>query len=212
MGADAEAEAEAELIARCRRGDPAAWDELFDRHYAAAARFIFQLGADFTREDADDICQEVFLSVIRNLDGFQGGCRFQTWLFRIAANKARDHRERRRAAKRGAGQIPVSLQEQDPETGLSLDPPSRQAGPDAALIKVEQVALLHAALDQLGEPCRELIEMRYFGDLAYEEIGAALQVNVKTVSSRLSRCLDRLEQIVKAGISRENPVIFPSNR
>ena len=43
---------EGELIARCRRGEAAAWDELFDRHYAAAGRFIFQLGHDFTREDA----------------------------------------------------------------------------------------------------------------------------------------------------------------
>ena len=44
---------EAELLARCRRGETEAWDELFDLHYAAAGRFIFQLGNDFTREDAE---------------------------------------------------------------------------------------------------------------------------------------------------------------
>src|SRR5438552_16302419 len=98
-------ESEAELLARCRRGEAAAWDELFDRHYGASGRFIFQLGHDFTREDAEEICQEVFLSVIKNLDSFHGGSQFQTWLFRIAANKARDYRERQRAAKRGGGQI-----------------------------------------------------------------------------------------------------------
>jgi hypothetical protein len=42
---------EGELIARCRRGEAAAWDELFDRHYDATARFVFQLGHDLTRED-----------------------------------------------------------------------------------------------------------------------------------------------------------------
>ena len=63
-----------------------------------------------TREDAEEICQEVFLSVIRNLDSFHGESQFQTWLFRIAANKARDYRERRNAAKRGGGQNPISLQ------------------------------------------------------------------------------------------------------
>src|ERR1039458_4690013 len=102
-------DAEAELIARCRRGEAGAWDELFDRHYAAAGRFIFQLGHDFLREDVEEICQEVFLSVIRNLDSFQGECQFQTWLFRVAANKARDYRQRQRAAKRGGGQASVSL-------------------------------------------------------------------------------------------------------
>src|SRR3954454_21493726 len=58
---------EAELIAGCRQGDPLAWDELFNRHYAAAARFVFQLSHEFTREDAEEICKEVFLSVIKNL-------------------------------------------------------------------------------------------------------------------------------------------------
>jgi RNA polymerase sigma-70 factor (ECF subfamily) len=109
---------EAELIARCRRGDAEAWDELFDRHYAAAGRFVFQLGHDFSREDVEEICQEVFLSVIRNLQSFHGGSQFQTWLFRIAANKARDYRQRRQAAKRGGGQAPLSLQAEDPDTGL----------------------------------------------------------------------------------------------
>src|SRR5438093_7546914 len=49
--------AEAELIARCRRGEPEAWAELFDLHYAAAGRFVFQLAPDFTREDVEEICQ-----------------------------------------------------------------------------------------------------------------------------------------------------------
>ena len=94
-------DAETELLVRCRRGDENAWNELFDLHYAAAARFVFQLGHDFTAEDAEEICQESFLSVIRNLNSFNGKSQFQTWLFRIAANKARDFRERGQAAKRG---------------------------------------------------------------------------------------------------------------
>src|SRR6266705_2921448 len=111
-------ESEAELLARCRRGEAAAWDELFDRYYAAAGRFILQLGHDLTREDAEELCQEVFLSVIKNLDSFHGDSQFQTWLFRIAANKTRDYRERRYAAKRGGGHLTLSLQAEDPDTGL----------------------------------------------------------------------------------------------
>src|SRR2546422_3241785 len=142
-------ESEAELLARCRRGEAAAWDELFDRHYAAAGRFIFQLGSDFTREDAEEICQEVFLSVIRNLESFHGESQFQTWLFRIATNKARDYRERQHAAKRGGGQIPLSLQAEDPETGLTLDLPGNTPAPDAELLTAEKMALVRQALDQL---------------------------------------------------------------
>jgi RNA polymerase sigma-70 factor, ECF subfamily len=207
MGSDAEAD----LLARCRRGEAGAWDDLFDRHYAAAGRFVFQLGHDFSREDVEEICQEVFLSVIRNLDSFHGGSQFQTWLFRIAANKARDYRERRNAAKRGGGQPPVSLQAEDPESGLTLDPPSTTPPPDATLMNAEQAALVHQALDQLGEPCREIIELRYFGDLSYDEISRSLDLNPKTVSSRLSKCLDRLEIITRRLFAGEKSAAFPSN-
>jgi len=196
--------AEAGLIARCRQGEAQAWDELFDRHYAAAGRFVFQLAPDFNREDVEEICQETFLSAIKALDSFNGRSQLQTWLFRIAANKARDYRERQRAAKRGGGQTTVSLQAEDPENGLTLDPPTPLPAPDATLMSAERIALTRAALDQLGEPCREIIELRYFGDLSYDEIGNELQLNVKTVSSRLSKCLDRLEEIARGLFSREN--------
>lgn len=204
-------QAEAQLLARCRRGEADAWDELFDRHYAAAGRFVFQLASDFTREDVEEVCQEVFLSVIRNLNSFQGESQFQTWLFRIATNKARDFREKRTAAKRGGGQLPLSLQAEDAETGLTLDPPSPAPAPDVDLLNVERAELVRDALDQVGEPCREIIELRYFGDLSYDELSTELKLNPKTVSSRLSKCLDKLEGIAKRVFSAGKERGIPSN-
>ena len=78
-------------------------------------------------------------------------------------------------------------------------------------MNVEQVALVHQALDQLGEPCRGIVEMRYFGDLSYDEISRSLDLNPKTVSSRLSKCLDRLEVITRKIFAREKSTAFPSN-
>lgn len=199
MGSDAEAV----LLARCRRGEAAAWDELFDLHYAPTARFLFQTGSDWVPEDVEELCQEVFLAVIRNLDSFQGGSQFQTWLFRIAVNKARDFRERQQAAKRGAGHVPLSLNAEDPATGLTLDAPSTAPGPDALLMAAEQGAQVHRALEQVGASCREVIELRYFADLSYDEIGLLTGINPKTVSSRLSKCLDRLEEILRRVLPRE---------
>ena len=132
-------------------------------------------------------------------------------LFRIAANKARDFRERGQAAKRGHGQKPLSLNAEDPETGLSLDPPSGDAPPDLRLLQAENVHLVHESLDRLGEPCREIIELRYFADLSYEEISASLGLNMKTVSSRLSKCLDKLELTMRTLFSGGQPSILPSN-
>jgi RNA polymerase sigma-70 factor (ECF subfamily) len=202
---------ENELIRRCRQGEAGAWDELFDLHYAAAARFVFQLGHSFTWEDAEEICQEVFLSVIKNLDSFRGQSQFQTWVFRIATNKARDYRQRQQAVKRGGGEVVISLQAERTDNAPPIDPPSSAPGPDASLLKSEQAALLHEAMERLGEPCREIIELRYFGDLSYEEISQSLALNPKTVSSRLSKCLDRLEEIARTVFSGAKLASTPSN-
>lgn len=195
---------EAELIARCRRGEADAWDELFDRYYSTAGKFIYQISPSFTADDVEEICQEVFLAVIRNLHHFEGQSTFQTWLFRIAANKSRDHIDRFKAAKRGGGVTPYSLDAENPENGLKIDPPSTAAPPDGALISSEQALLLRESMDQLGDPCREIIELKYFGDLSYQEIADELALNVKTVSSRLSKCLDRLEEIFKRARKQED--------
>jgi RNA polymerase sigma-70 factor (ECF subfamily) len=203
---------EPELLRYCRRGDAEAWDELFDRHYAATARFIFQLGHDFSWEDAEEICQETFLSVIRSIRTFQGQSQLQTWVFRIAANKARDYRQKRHAAKRGGGQIPVPLHSDKAGDGPVVDPPTAAPGPDAVLMNSERMALLNQALEKLGEPCRELIELRYFAELGHDEIGRSLDMNPKTVSSRLSKCLDRLEEIAGHVFSGAKAAHSPSNQ
>ena len=88
---------------------------------------------------------------------------------------------------------------------------------EAATISPERTAELMAledALQQLEpfDPRKsQVVELRYFGDLSYEELGATLNLNVKTVSSRLSKCLDRLEEIARRIFSRETPDVFPSN-
>jgi RNA polymerase sigma-70 factor, ECF subfamily len=188
---------DAELISRCLKGEAEAWDQLFDRHYSPVARFICQLSPNLSREDVEEICQEVFLAVIRNLSSFHGSSQLQTWIFRIATNKARDFREHQRAAKRGGGRTILSLQAEDPASGLVIDPPTGAPGPDAQYISAEQMSMVRQALDKLNGPCREIIDLRYFAGLSYEEIGLALKLNPKTVSSRLSKCLDRLEDLAR---------------
>ena len=194
---------EAELIDRCRRGNSDAWDSLFDKYYATAARFVFQLSGNFSHEDTEEICQETFLAVVRNLPSFQARSSFQTWLLRIAANKAMDFRQKALAAKRGGDKVHLSLHASDGQDEPPVDPPSGRPAPDAALVQVETCHLVRRALDQLGDPCREIIELRYYGDLSYAEIAAELRLNPKTVSSRLSKCLDRMAVVAKEILPQE---------
>ena len=200
---------DANLLSRCRAGDSAAWDELFDRYYPVAFRFVFQLSANFSREDAEEICQEAFVAVVRSLGSFDGRSAFQTWLLRIASNKAFDFRSRLVAAKRGGGMTPVSLDASPEEGGSAAEPRSSSPSPDAALLLSENAMLMRQCLDRVGNPCREIIELRYYGDLSYDEIAAALALNVKTVSSRLSKCLDRLGEIARKVFAAGKAPGFP---
>jgi RNA polymerase sigma-70 factor (ECF subfamily) len=176
---------------------------LFDKYYAVVARFIFQLSADFSHEDTEEICQETFISVVRNLASFQAKSSFQTWLLRIATNKAMDFRARATAAKRGGNATHLSLHGADGSNETAIDPASPALGPDALLFQSETFALVRQSLDRLDAPCREIIELRYYGDLGYAEIALELRLNPKTVSSRLSKCLDRLGLIAKQIFPRE---------
>ncbi len=205
-------DAERRLIDRCRSGEAAAWDELFDHHYAATSRFVFQLSSDFSVEDSEEICQETFLSVVKNLGSFRSVSALQTWIFRIAANKARDYRAKQTAAKRGGGMTPLSLQAEDDEGNRLLDPPSPLPSPDTELLREEKWKLVGEAMQRLGGPCQEILELRYFGDMPYQEISRTLNLNEKTVSSRLSKCRDKLEKILRQIFSREEIAVFPSKK
>ena len=192
------------LIERCLQGEKEAWDELFDLHYGPTSRFVYQLSSDYTIEDCEEICQEAFLSIIKNLGNFNGRSALQTWIFRVAGNKARDYRSKQMAAKRGGGQTPFSLQAEDDEGNRLLDPPSPRLSPDDELMQGEKWELIGDALEHLGGSCQEILELRYFGDLPYHEISETLNLNEKTVSSRLSKCRDKLGKVMREIFSREN--------
>ena len=204
--------AEKELIRLCRRGDESAWQELFQHHYAPAGRFIHQVSPDFTREDTDEVCQEVFLSVVKHLDAFNQQSRLQSWIFRIAANKARDYRAKQYAAKRGGGQVVLSLHAENDQGEVMLDPASPLPAPDEEMLRAENWKHVGQALEKLGGPCQEILELRYFADLDYDEISQTLDLNEKTVSSRLSKCKDKLEGVLRRIIARGNSDATPSKR
>jgi RNA polymerase sigma-70 factor (ECF subfamily) len=90
------------------------------------------------------------------------------------------------------------------ENTYAVDPPSPSPGPDVSLLNAERISLIGQALEELGGPCQEILELRYFADLSYEEIAASLELNPKTVSSRLSKCLDKLEAVTRALMARED--------
>jgi len=184
----------ADLIHGAQRGEAACFEALIDAFASRIFGFFFR--ATFSREEAEDLMQEVFLRVVRMIASYQHDDRFESWLFRIAANLARDRLRRRRRSTRPAApggrdaEYDTGAQATDPLDGLA-----GEAEPvDARLIYREELDALGAALARLPEPEREVIVLRHFAQMSFKEIAAAMGTPVGTALARAHRGLIKLRE------------------
>lgn len=185
------AERAADLVAvrRCLAGERAAFAELVARWQDRIYATVYRMTGD--AEDARDVAQETFLRAWSSLRTFEGGSAFGTWLHSIAINQVRSEMRRRSAQKRGA---PVSLDAPRGDDEGGIDPPDDARPAEEAAAAKEHARLLREAVASLDEDAREVIVLREFQDLSYEEIAAAVGCPVGTVRSRLFRAREELRR------------------
>ena len=170
---------EPELVARARRGDTDAYEELVRRHQAIAFRTAYLLAGN--ESDAQEAAQDGFVKAYRSLGRFRAGAPFRPWLLAIVANEARNRR-------RSAGRREALVLRAAAGAASGGAAPS----PEAALVSAEERARLLRAVNDLADDHRLAIACRYLLDLSEEETAAALGVRRGTVKSRLARALERL--------------------
>lgn len=178
---------EKHILARARRGDLAAFEELVRRNekrvYAVALR------SSGSPEDAADITQEVFLRAWRSIEDFRGDSGFSTWLFRITANLCVDFARHRQAQP----QTQPLVGEDDAERPI----PDTAPTPEEHLENSELGRELAAALDEISEEHRRIVLLRDVSGLSYTEIAEVLEISEGTVKSRLSRARIALRTILQ---------------
>ena len=170
---------EAELIARAKRGDAAAYEELVRTYQGIAFRTAWLVAGNSA--DAEEAAQDGFVKAYRALGRFRRGAPLRPWLLRIVANEAKNRR--RAAGRREALALRVAAYDR---------PGDAVPSPEAALLRGEARARLLAAVERLPDEHRDAIACRYFLELSEEETAAALGIRRGTVKSRLSRALERL--------------------
>ncbi len=139
------------------------------------------------RDVAEDLAQQTMLRALGALDRYRPEGRFQAWIFRIAVNVGRDWIRRRPR-----------------EPSLGLDPASdtlppaavTHEAPEEALLKHERARAVEAALAKLPDADREVLLMRYYGELAFKEIAEATGQPIGTVLARAHRALKKLGDLV----------------
>lgn len=169
-----------ELVRAILEGDEDSFRELVGRYQSRVVNYLNRMLRN--QEEAQELAQEVFVRVYRALDRFDPKYRFSTWLFRVAQNAAIDRIRKRRL-------VMVSLHR--PETGQSdggeWEFPSEGPTPYGELRNVERGSAIRRAVAGLKGEYRELIELRHFGELSYEEIAELKDMPLGTVKNKLFR-------------------------
>ena len=162
--------ADADLVARCRKGDQQAWDELvnrFSRYVYAIAMRVYRL----PEHDAEDVFQDVFTRTWQHLDELRDDTAVRPWIGTLTRRLCVD---RLRAGRPRAAR---------PRSRSSSRTPSDE------LAQVDEALMVHEAMKQLPEHCAEILDRFFARDESYQAIGEALELPPGTIASRISRCL-----------------------
>ena len=169
-----------DLVARARRGDPAAFGELVERHRSAVYRAA--LAALGSPADAEDAAQDAFLLAYRRLDSFRGDASFKTWLLTITWHQAIN---RRRSLTSVWRRMVAPKTEEDAEAamaGVASGGPS----PEQAAEQEQLRRGIREAIRALSPKLRDALLLAQAGDYSYDEIGAMLRVPTGTIKWRVS--------------------------
>lgn len=184
------------LVARAKRGDRDAFDELVGLYTPQVYNLSLRITS--SREEAEDCVQEAFVRAFCGLRRFRGEAAFSTWLYRVALNVAADAARKRSRAPVPASALAGGSQE---EPGPELDEVRTQetAGesePEAELVVRQRRRVVLEAVGRLPPHHREVVALCDLQGLSYEEVARVTRTRVGTVKSRLNRARLALKDLL----------------
>ena len=182
-----------QLVQRAQRGDLRAFDLLVLKYQGRIAALVSRYVSD--AGEVEDVTQEAFIKAYRALGKFRGDSAFYTWLYRIAANAAKNHLVAKGC--RPGADATIEDAEGFDEGGLL----SESASPEALAMGEELADVVESALKELPDELKAALTLREFDGLSYDEIADVLECPVGTVRSRIFRAREAIDQRVKGQIS-----------
>ena len=187
------------LINAHLKGDPRAFEVLFKKYREVVARLVYSIAKDQTL--VDDVVQEVFLLVYRNLPKFRGHAAFKTWVYRITVNESlRQLGRNKRWQPLPEGEVEPTLMPSSLVVFESGDSPER------VLINGDQKRHVQRALETLKAPHRTILVLYYLEDLSVQEIADVLEIPEGSVKSRLYYARDSLRKALDPILRRAQAV------
>ncbi|MCX6147966.1 MAG: sigma-70 family RNA polymerase sigma factor [Candidatus Kapabacteria bacterium] len=145
-------------------------------------------------DDVQDLTQETFIKAFNNMDKFQFGYSFSSWIYRIASNNCIDFLRKKRISFVSIDK-PISISEDD---DITMEIEDKEYMPDLSLITAEKSNAIKNAIDELPENYREIINLRHIEELDYQEIADKLNMPLGTVKAHLFRARKLLYESLKS--------------
>ena len=187
-------ERELALIERLKSRDETAFNEIVGLYQVRVYNLVYRMLGN--REEAQDVAQEVFITVFKAIRLFRGEAKFSTWLYRIATNHCKN-RLKYIGRRNTFPKTPLDeLSEREQLESASMSTSSTIDRPDRLLEGVETERLLQESMDELDEDHKLLIVLRDVQGLAYQEIAEITQLPEGTVKSRLHRARAALRELL----------------
>jgi RNA polymerase sigma factor (sigma-70 family) len=181
-----------QLVQRAiHQGEQKAFGELMERYREPVYFMLLKMVNN--KDDAEDLTVEAFSKAFRRLHQYTPQFAFSTWLFKIATNNAIDFIRKKRIR---AISIDQGFQTEDGET-IEISVKDAVLDPAEAMQKEERIRKMREIVDKLKPRYRKLVEMRYFDEMAYEEIAEELKLPLGTVKAQLFRAREFLFQMMK---------------
>ena len=165
-------QSDAQLVSRCKAGEPLAWNEFVERF----SRYVFAIcrsGFRLSPHDAEDVFQEVFARAYERLPELRNDGAIRPWLAQLTRRLCIDR-----------------LRQVARDTPDGSEPDEQEAA--EILGSLDEAMAVRAALDAVGDPCREILDRFFCRDESYRTIGDSLDLQPGTIASRISRCLEKV--------------------
>jgi len=198
MPADRTSLSEQDLVAQLRSRDEVAFEALLARYQGK----VYRLALSFTknREDAEEILQDVFLSVYRKIASFDGRSAFGTWLYRIAVNAAL-------MKLRGRGPVQESIEEDLPQFtkggGHARMIADWSEGPEGSLLGKERARVVREAVENLPPEYKAVLVLRDLEGLSNSEVAEIVDTTIPAVKARLHRARLALRGMLERYVTEE---------
>ncbi|MBS1619508.1 MAG: sigma-70 family RNA polymerase sigma factor [Bacteroidetes bacterium] len=181
-----------DLVNKAKTGDQVAFGKLMARYKESVYYMILKMVHN--RDDADDLTMVAFSKAFNNLANYSADFAFSTWLFRIATNNCIDFIRKKKLQTTSIDQSTPN----DEGESVPIAVKDKSMTPEERIIKDQRAIKIREVIQELSPKYKQLIELRYFEELSYEEIAERCDLPLGTVKAQLFRAKDMLYNLMKS--------------